>query len=289
MLTPWWLNWTLENTKPSTCPASGPPESRERYKQNLCVCVSLLVCVCTALQTASGYSCVNKWLNVYMWESLWSCTAGQLIRSSAEMSRVTAASDVLTELVYFHLKSNTSCLHLPPHISEYLAISPPSAVPSSLPLHISLVSLQNNSGNKFDHLVAPLQLGAHANTARHLHTPSGCSTAEWGRSIFFFFFVFSLHTPQFFSSESLRDCENINLHIYMFVPSHNKGDMHHIYLRNRHCLGGGRNGCAVLDVTVLVSLPPHPHWLWLWKNLSVQRSPLSSRHIWNTFLWKLSF
>lgn len=61
---------------------------------------------------------------------------------------------------------------------------------------------------------------------------------------FFFFFVFSLHTPQFFSSESLRDCENINLHIYMFVPSHNKGDMHHIYLRNRHCLGGGKWLCC---------------------------------------------
>lgn len=56
---------------------------------------------------------------VYMWVCLWSCMPSQLIRSSTETTHVTSVSDVLTELVYFYLKSNTSCLHLPPRIPEY--------------------------------------------------------------------------------------------------------------------------------------------------------------------------
>lgn len=160
-LMPWWSSSTPEKTRPSTCPAFGPPELRERYKQtSVSVSVCLYVCSQICTEWVAAHVWIHDWMCWHsMWESLWSSMVGQLIRSSTETTGVTAVSDVSTELVYFHLNSNTSCLHLPPQIPEYLSISL-SLMPSSLPSHTSLAARSlNDRGNNFDHLVAPLQLG----------------------------------------------------------------------------------------------------------------------------------
>lgn len=152
---PWWLSWTLENTRPSTCPAFGPPELRERYKQT-CVSVSVcLYCLYTALHTVSGCLRVNKLTEcVYTWESLWSCMGSQLSGSSLETTRDTAVS-VLTGFALFSFEVKHKLFTSPSTHSWIFIHRSVSRVPSSPRLHISLVS-QNDRGNKFDHLVAPL-------------------------------------------------------------------------------------------------------------------------------------
>ncbi len=43
-----------------------PPRIEGEVQTNLCVRVCLPACVCTALHTASGHLCVNKWLSVFI-------------------------------------------------------------------------------------------------------------------------------------------------------------------------------------------------------------------------------
>lgn len=121
-----------------------PPRIEGEVRTNLCVCLCLLVCVCTQICTEWVAACVwiSDWMCLYsMWERLWSSMVSQLIRSSTETTGVTAVSDVSTELVYFHLNSNTSCLHPPPTNSWIFIQLPLSLLPSSLPSHISLAAL----------------------------------------------------------------------------------------------------------------------------------------------------
>lgn len=161
-----------------------------------------------------------------MWESLWSCVAGQLIRGSTETSRVTAVSDVLTELVYFHLKSNTSCLHLPSahswifiHLSLTLSLSL-SVCDVCPPLfhHTVVQSLQMTVGICLTTWWRPCCWGTckHSETLAHTQWLQHCR--EWGGSIFFlFFFCLPLHAPPFFLRITSRLWKHKPTHVSIYM------------------------------------------------------------------------
>lgn len=220
---PWWLSWTLENTRPSTCPASGPLGSRERYKQRR---------VLSGLHTASCLLPASQW---------WMCLhAGEFAicglacpnnESDAAQERLALLPSDVQWIWFIRFWSSPSA-----HTWIFICLS--LSLPLSLPLlrpilfpDTSVSSLCKWTRDSTRPLGGTSGVGTHANSARRFCPHPVIAALQRGRwfkrkekSLFLFFLSF-LSTFPHFSLESLWVCGNINLHTGILTSICGRGDV----------------------------------------------------------------